>query len=228
VASNRPRPTQPQIKRSQKRLIGFLAKTGEPIDVAAARLRVTRKQLENYLFQPVKSTRRTFRRSKAYQSLYEQTGNVRKVVVQVGGTKSNTSGITRTVDRFSFTGPLAGVKRIPRVVTRPFVDTEGEIREHVYVRGVSREAQRRASILTHSTMLEYRTTEAQATLDWQIYASEHQIPTSISDIKAAYQTGQISSSQVHAILTHWRQIYDDSVTDDYYDSVLEDFDDYEE
>lgn len=202
------RPTQAQIRRSQKRLIGYIAKTSEPIDVAAARLRVSRKQLENFLFQPVKSTFTNFRRSEGYRRLYEQTGTV-----------DTKTGKHRLV------GPIAGVKRIPRIKTELYHDQKhGEIRERVFIKGVNQEARRRASILTHSSMLEYKTTEAQATLEWQIWASEHSVPTSIMDIKTLYKEGQLSGSQVKTILSHWRAVYDDSMTDDHYDDTLNKFD----
>jgi hypothetical protein len=228
------------IRRSQKRLIGFIAKTDEPLNVTAKRLDVSRKQLETFLFQPVKATRRSYNRSSA-RKIFEQTGAVKQYKKVVGGVVETRilegkerhvriGGTEVTVSKFSLTGPIAGVKRIPRIRVKPYVEKEtGEVRERVYIKGVSKEAQRRASILAHSSALEYRTTEAQASIQWQVYASEKGIPTSIMDIKSMYQEGQLSSRQVASILTHWHQVYSDGMSDDYYENTLEDFDlDYDE
>jgi riboflavin synthase len=208
VAPSKRRPTTPQIKKSQRRIAAYLVKFDGTIKDAAKNLGVTEQQLTKYLWQPVKKTRRAFNISFAYQDLYEKSlGEVRK----------NKAGK-------EFRRIVIGGVQIPKAKKRTIDYNTGEIVESWS--GLSGRQEREYQVYETAIQLEQITPTLQMKLEWQKYADNKGIPTSIDEIKELYADGEINRRTVNSILSNWRKIYE--VSDDWYEDTIDQFDEYDD
>lgn len=222
------RPTEAQLRNAQFRYVGTQGKLNEPLKEIAQRAKKTQKQVLGFLTTDPAVLRQKFRRSKTIQDLYEGAGNVRTLTrtVSTGGRRIQTTlnGVTKSVligeqrstetyQKFSLTGPMLGVERVPRVkVTRETDKKTGEVTDVVRIKGLTPEAARRSRILAHAVLAEAETPEAAMTIAWHQYTHDSGITSSLNDLKAQYDRGEISYLQMAQYVSHWQEIYGD---DDY-------------
>lgn len=183
------RPTTPQIRARQVKLIKYQRATNKTDVQLAKEFGLTTKQIKNIKQRSPKQLRKVFSRSTGLQKVYQDVGPVSGK----GSTKVRGTRILKAPFR-----PLALKRaRIARIQGRlPLEEFERQVRtgieiEELYIIPGDADA----------------TAQHEARLDWADWTLEHELPTSIAAINEMYDAGEIDDDTYNEAVEHWKETY---------------------
>ena len=200
------RPSEAQLLKSQKRIAGYIAGSGQPFKKAAADLGYTAREIKKFFYDDPAKTIANYNRNITTRGLFRLSTNVveKRVEIKSGPSK----GLLVPQKVRAFTGPIKGVT--------PVSDKEG-----------TEEQQRLYKRFVQSIKLQQETPTLSMSMAWKEYTSGKGLPTSIEEIKEMYANDEISKREVTSILTHWRNIYP-TMSDEWYSDMADQFAEYDE
>jgi len=183
------RPTTPQIRARQVKLIKYQRASNKTDAQLAKEFGLTTKQIKNVKSKSPKYLRRVWSRSTGLQKVYEDVGPVSGK----GSTKVHGTRIQKAVFR------PEGLKRIRIARAKgelPLAEFERQVRtgieiEQLYVIPGDADA----------------TAQHEARLTWAEWTQEHELPTSILAINEMHDAGEIDDATYDEAIAEWKDTY---------------------